>query len=270
MAAPRAPAAWIPSGTLVVAMALGLCPARPARAADNGLGTPSLAVRVTHSAAAESSSTATPLPFAENEIPITYPRVSFALGVAMYSSALTGVEEAYRNFENAYSAAGYPQPHAAEASLGPMYLFTLTASLSPSLDLACQIGRTADQNNQLKLLGGIVSGRYSMPDTKNLSFSAGLGGGGYGFSFTRKYGGPVSPVDANGGYIALESIELKGGGAYWTAQGGVTLGLGRRAALNGLVQYVGAGDVSTDTARAGKVTVNVSGTMFGASFACFY
>jgi len=270
MAAPRAPADRIPSGALIVALALGLGSASIARAATEGLGTPVLAVRVTQPAAAESSSAATPLPFAGNELPISYPRVSFAFGLAMYSSALTGVNEAFSKFEEAYSAAGYPQPHAADASLGPMYLFTLTVSLNPTVDVACQINRSADQNNELRLLGGIVSGRYTMPDAKQLSFSAGLGGGGYGFSFTRHYGGAVSPVDPSGGYYALDSIDLKGGGAYWTAQGGVMLNLGRHAALSGIVQYVGAGDVSTDTARAGNVKVNVSGTMFGASFAGFY
>ena len=223
----------------------------------------------------DSTSVATPeldntLPFAQNELPISYPQVSITFGVAVYSSGLVGVEEAFRKFENAYSAAGYPISSTANSSLGPMYLATLTLWLSHVFDVACQLGRTGNEDGQVRLLGGIFSARYIMPTARNVSLSLGVGGGESGFSITRRYGQQVSAVDGSGGFYTLDSIELKGSGPYWTGQGGVTLRLGPHGALSGLIQYVGASDVSTESTRVGTISVNTSGTMFGASFALFY
>lgn len=210
------------------------------------------------------------LPFTENQLPHSYPELSVELGLAAFMSGLTGVDEAFNKIEDVYAAAGYPLPATSTASPGSMLLATLTVWLNDWLDVACQLGRTLNEDSEVRLLGGIVSGRKTLPDSKNVSVHAGLGGGVSGFSFLRRYGAQVSPVDGSGGYYELESIELNGGGPYWTIQGGVSIRTGPHGALNGLIQYVGMGDVSTTTANAGPVTVNVSGAMIGASFALFY
>ena len=245
--------------------------AEPDTAQSNSASTPAPAVGMaTASAAAAAPTDDNTLPFAKNELPISYPQVSITFGVAVYSSGLVGVEEAFRKFENAYSAAGYPISSTANSSLGPMYLATLTLWLSHVFDVACQLGRTGNEDGQVRLLGGIFSARYIMPTARNVSLSLGVGGGESGFSITRRYGQQVSAVDGSGGFYTLDSIELKGSGPYWTGQGGVTLRLGPHGALSGLIQYVGASDVSTESTRVGTISVNTSGTMFGASFALFY
>ena len=210
------------------------------------------------------------LPFAHNEIPATYPEVSVAFGLAAYLSSFTEVEHAFRAIEEVYRAAGYSVPVAADVATGPMTLATLTVWLNRWLDVSCQLGRTGSADNELRLLGGIVSGRYTLPAAGKVSLRAGLGGGANGFSFSRAYGVQVTPFDGSGGYYTLERITLKGGGRYWTAAGGLTIRTGPHGALDALIQYVGMGDVSTDTARAGKVSMNLSGAMIGASFTYFF
>ena len=210
------------------------------------------------------------LPFGQNELPHSYPEVSIAFGIAGYASSLNGVEEAFNKMEQVYNNAGYPVSSGKDISLGPMFLATLTLRLNQLVDVAVQAGQTQDSDNKIKLVGGIVSGHLALRDARSVSLQAGVGGGNSGFSFTRHYGQQVSPVDGSGGYYSLDSIELHGGGAYWTTQGGVTIRMGPHGALSGLIQYVGMGDVSTTTAHAGDITVNTSGIMFGVSCALFF
>jgi hypothetical protein len=210
------------------------------------------------------------LPFEQNELPHSYPEVSVSFGVAGYSMDVARVEDAFNKMEQVYIDAGYSLPPGKDVSPGAMYLATLTVWPSPFVDVACQAGQSQNEDNKITLVGGIISGHYTFPDARNVSVQVGLGGGGSGFSFMKRYGAQVSPVDGSGGFYSLESIELKGGGGYWTTQGGVTLRIGPHGAVRGLIQYLGMGDVSTTTARAGDITVNVSGTMFGASFILFY
>lgn len=219
--------------------------------------------------AANTSDTSDILPFAQNEIPTTFPSVGLAIGFATYLSGFTTVEQAFHTLEDTYRAGGFSVPRAGDVDLGPMLLPTLKARFTKWLDVALQLGRAKGSNDELTLKGGLVSGRYTLPRADRVSLFAGLGAGTYRFSFQRDYGVRVSPVEA-GGYYRLDRITIEGGGRYWTTAGGLTIRAGPHGAFEVLVQYLGTGDVSTDARSAGKVSLNMSGAMIGVSFTSFF
>lgn len=238
-------------------------PATPAGGAETRLGDRS-------AVAADLSDT---LPFAQNEVPESFPSVGFSIGVGGYVSSFAAVERAFHAMEDVHRAGGFSVPRAADVRLGPILLPTLKVRLNRWLDVAFQMGRTlgsksgGDQEpgstDQLTLMGGLVSGRLS--PAGRVSLLAGLGGGMYRFSVRRDYGVRVSPTDGSGGFYELESITLEGGGGYWTTAGGLSIRAWPRGTLDALAQYVGTGDVSTNATSAGDVRVNMSGTMIAVS-----
>jgi len=206
------------------------------------------------------------LPFASNPIPLTYPSVAVAIGLADFRSGFQGVDRAFRAIEDSYRTRGYAVPPSSGITSESMLLFTFDVSLNPSLDGALQLGQTIDQDNQLRLVGGLISGRYTPPQAANVSFLAGLGAGAYGLRLQRHYGARITPVDGSGGYTALDVIRLEGGGAYGTIAGRLEVRVASYTAFEGVVQYFGMGDVSTDAGSTGRMSVNTSGTMCGVSF----
>ena len=209
------------------------------------------------------------LPFARNEIPETFPSVGFAIGLAKPLAGFTTVERAFQNLEDTYRAGGFPVPRAGAVDLVLMVMPTFKVRLNRWLDVACQMGRSTGPRDELKLMGGLVSGRHTLR-ADNVSLFAGLGAGAYGFSFKRDYGAQITAVDSNGGHYRLESLTLRGGGRYWTTAGGLTIRTGKHGAFEVLVQYLGTGDVSTALTRAGDVSLNISGAMIGVSSTIFF
>jgi hypothetical protein len=168
--------------------------------------------------------------------------------------------------EAVYGTAGYPVPPAGPVHLAPMQLYALTLRFNPTFSLACQANVSAGDRDRLTMLGLLAGGRLSTASNGALSLSAQVGGGKYGFEFEREYNTVVSAD----GYYVLEHIRLEGGGFYWSGAGDVTIRLGPQAALDLVAQYVGMGEESTETARAGPISVNLSGIILGASFTLFY
>jgi hypothetical protein len=210
-------------------------------------------------------------PFANNVVPESFPSVGFALGVGGCLSSFTSVEAAFHAMEDVYRADGFPVPSARDVEPGPMVMPTLMVRLNPWLEGRFQMGRAGGATaDRVTLLGGLVSGRVPLSPAGKVSLLAGLGGGSYRFSFVRSYGARVSSTDANGGYFELETITLHGGGGYWTAGGGLAVGAFPRGALEARIQYVGTGDVTANTTRAGDVRVNMSGAMLSLSIVSFF
>lgn len=209
------------------------------------------------------------LPFAKNELPTTYPSVGVGLGVGSYRADLGRVKQAFHTMEGVYRTAGYSIPNAREIHLDAMALWKLAVRLNKAWDVALQLGRSNGESNQLRTTGVLVSRRFASTAGGGFSLVAGLGGGTYGFSFMQSYGVTVSPVDANGGYYVLDKIVLKGGGNYWTGTGGFKFRPGMHTAVDVLAQYVGMNDASANTERAGRISMNLSGVMVGASLTLF-
>jgi len=147
-----------------------------------------------------------------------------------------------------------------------MALWTLTMHFEKVVDVALQLGRSNGQDSRLRMTGVLVSRRIASAANGDLLLVAGVGGGAYGFSFTRHYGVAISPIDVNGGYTSLERIVLEGGGNYWTGRGGLTLRPGQHVSVDLLTQYVGMNDATEDT---GTISMNLSGFMFGGSITLF-
>jgi len=210
-------------------------------------------------------------PFAQNEVPETFPSFGLSIGVGGYLSGFATVERAFHAIEDAYRAGGFFVPRAGDVRLGPMVLPTLKVRLNQWLDVGFQMGRAGDgTSDKVKLMGGLVSGRYALSRAGKVSLFAGLGGGTYRFSFRRGYGVQVTPIDGRGGYYELDAIMLEGGGGYWTTVGGLTIRALPRGTLEALVQYVGTDDVSTDASQAGEVRLNMSGAMIGVSITSYF
>jgi hypothetical protein len=270
LASRRTPrASWAPIAALVAALALTHPPAARAEGADS-LSATSPAEPANPSATPASPAVTAPspesrdlLPFAQNELPVTYPRVSVSIGMAGYVADFGQVEQAFRTMEEAMIAQGFAITTSGDIAPGAMAMTALTLWINRSLDVTCQAGMTNDSDNELTLLGGLVSGHYTLRSTRSVSFSLGLGGGKYGFNFSRTY-------DATGpDNLVLESLSFDGGGPYWTTAGGVTVRTGPHGAVQGNLQYIGASDESTDT-PGGRVTVNLSGVVIGGSFTLFF
>lgn len=210
------------------------------------------------------------LPFAHHQVPMTYPSLGVGIGVAGYVSNFRGVEQIFHAIEDSYAAEGYTLTFAKDVSPGPMMLYAITYRINRSLELAAQVGRTMNKNDDLTLGGGLVSGRYPLPTAPNASFFGRLGAGAYGFSFHRSYGARISPVDGSGGYSVLDDITLEGGGRYWTTAGGVTIRAGTEGVFEASIQYVGMPDVVVESQRAGRISMNMSGVILGASLAFLF
>ncbi|MGH7731311.1 MAG: hypothetical protein ACRENJ_08685 [Candidatus Eiseniibacteriota bacterium] len=205
------------------------------------------------------------LPFAHNHVPEKFPSFGITVGFSKYLSSFATVEQAFHAIEDVHRAEGFSLPPAEGVRLSPMVLPTFRLQFDRSFGAALQIGWADGPRDDLRLIGGLVSGRTTRWPGDRISFFAELGGGRYEFKFTRSYGARITPFDGAGGYYELERIVLKGSGSYWTTAGGLTLHAGPRGAIEALVQYVGTDDVSTDAAGAGRVSLNLSGTMIGVS-----
>ena len=208
------------------------------------------------------------LPFAKNELPRESFSVGLGAGVGAYVVDLKEVDRAFRAMEDVHRNNGYPIPRSPESHLDPMALWTLTMHFEKAVDVALQLGRSNGEDNQLRTTGVLVSRRLASAANGDLLLVAGLGGGTYGFSFTRHYGVTISPIDGSGGYTSLDAINVEGGGNYWTGRGGLTLRPGQHLSVDLLTQYVGMSDAS-DAQGVGRTTINLSGFMFGGSITLF-
>lgn len=206
------------------------------------------------------------LPFAKNELPRESFSVGIGAGVGTYKVDLKEVDRAFRTMEDGHRNNGYSIPGRRESHLDPMALWTLTMHFEKAVDVVLQLGRSNGQDNRLRTTGVLVSRRIASAANGDLLLVAGVGGGEYGFSFTRHYGVTISPIDGSGGYTSLERIVIEGGGNYWTGRGGLTLRPGQHVSVDLLTQYVGMRDASVDTPR---ISMNLSGFMFGGSITLF-
>jgi hypothetical protein len=208
------------------------------------------------------------LPFAKNELPRESFAVGMGAGVATYVVDLKEVDRAFRAMEDEHRNNGYSIPSGRGSPLGPMALWTVTMHFEKAVDVALQLGRSDGEDTRLRTTGLLVSRRIASAANGDILLVAGLGGGTYGFSFTRHYGATISPVDGSGGYTTLDAIVLEGGGNYWTGRGGLTLRPGQHLSVDLLTQYVGMNDAS-GAQGAGRTTINLSGFMFGGSITLF-
>src|SRR5262245_11176827 len=211
------------------------------------------------------------LPFAGNAIPMSYPAVGVALGYAHYFSSFKGIEDAFHAIEDSIrTGSGFVVPAAAGPESVRGILLTFTLRFNPALEAACQVARTGDDNNEVRLIGGLVSGHYALTMVRKVSVFGGLGGGRYGVHFARNYGVPLTPTDPTGGHIQLDNIKLDGGGGYWTTAGGVTIHADPHLSLEGLIQYFGMSDVPLDAGSAGRISTNASGVLISGSFILYF
>lgn len=210
------------------------------------------------------------LPFARNQLPETFPSVGAAIGVGFYVTKFPSVAAAFHAIEDAYRAQGYSVSAARDVDLGPMLFATLTVRTNRWMDVALQLGRSGLEGSEVRnhddlwFAGLLVTGRYQPTAAGSVSLFGGAGGGIYEFSFGRRYGAQLND------YFVLEDVALEGGGAYATAAGGLTFRPGPRTSLELQVQYVGTGNVATEQTSAGRIHVNASGAMIGASFTSFF
>jgi hypothetical protein len=191
----------------------------------------------------------------------TYPGVEIAVGISRYFTGSNGVAQAFHQIEDVHRAVGFSIRPAADVTSWGLVLSTLRVRLPPPIAVACQLGRTLGTSNDVRLTGGIVSGRLALRSLPGVSLEAGLGGGVCGFDFTRHYDALISPPGST--YTVLDRITLKGRRGYWTANGGVTFDVAPHYALEALVQYVGMRDMKTDAGQAGRVSINLSGGFAG-------
>ncbi len=205
------------------------------------------------------------LPFARNPIPLTYPSFAVEIGLADFRSGFQGADRAFRAIEDTIRASGSAVPASTGVKSASMFLFTFDVRLNPAFDAALQIGESKAKDNRLRLVGGLVSGRYTLPQDANVSLLAGLGAGVYRLRLQRHYGVLVTSVGGSG-YTTLDYIRLEGGGAYGTIAGQLEVRVGPYAAFEGVVQYFGMSDFSTNAGSTGRMSVNTNGTMFGLSF----
>jgi hypothetical protein len=266
----RSPRGWrAPLTALVAWLALAYPPAAQAEGADSlSAASPAKptnppATSATPTVTAPPAESRNLLPFAQNELPTAYPRVSVSIGMAGYVADFGQVEQAFRTMEEAMIAQGFAITTAGDIAPGAMVTSAFTLWINRSLDVTCQAAKTNHSDDELTLLGGLVSGHYTLRSARSVSLSLGLGGGKYGFNFSRRYdaAGPNSTV--------LQTLSFDGGGPYWTTAGGLTVRTGPHGAVQGNLQYIGVGDESTDT-PGGKVTLNLSGVAFGGSFTLFF
>ena len=199
-------------------------------------------------------------PFARISAPTTYPELSLSIGFGDFHSGFPGVMKAFRAIEDTLRAGGYSVPEAQDVNDEGVFHIDFDARLHPHLDAGLQFAQT-NGLNELRFVGALLSGRYTLSQAEGVSLLAGLGGGVYHFRIDRKYGGtPITPLDPYGGYTQLDIIRLEGGGDYWTVDGRVEVRTSPSTALVGGVQYFGTGDVSTSAGKAGRISVNASGT----------
>jgi len=247
---------------LIAALALALATSSFAQQADTSSSEAGAPV------VAEMSDT---FPFAHNGVPESFPSVGVSVGGGGYLSSFAAVERAFRAIEDVHRAAGYPVPSAQGVRTGPLVVPGLKVRFNRWLDVGFQMVRSGGAaTDKMTLIGGLVSGRTALSPGGKVSLFAGVGGGTYRFSFRRAYGVRVSANDGYGGYYELEDITLVGGGGYWTTAGGLTLRAFPRGALEAQIQYFGTDDVSTDTAGAGEVRLNMSGATLALSIVSFF
>jgi hypothetical protein len=210
------------------------------------------------------------LPFTRNPVPINYPRLSFAIGFGGFQSDFRGAEDAFRATEDSIRAGGYAVPHSEVQHSHGLFLLTLGVDFSPALEAALQFGQTSDPDHEVRLVGGLVSGRYTLPRAENVSLLAGLGVGAYGLRLKQQYGVVISPVDGSGGFTTLDYIQLEGNGRYGALAGRLAVRASRTVAFDALVQYFFMSELSMDAGSAGQMSVNPSGATLGASFTVLF
>lgn len=210
------------------------------------------------------------LPFTRNPVPIRYPRVSFAIGIGGFQSGFRGAEDAFRALEDSIRAGGYAVPSSKVQQSHGLFLMTLGVDFTPALEAALQFGQTSDPDNEVLLVGGLVSRRYTLPRAENVSLLAGLGVGAYGLQLKQRYGVVISPVDGIGGFTTLDFIQLKGDGRYGTLAGRLAVRAGPTVAFEALVQYFFMSELSMDAGSTGRMRVNPSGATLGVSFTVLF
>jgi hypothetical protein len=207
----------------------------------------------------------TALPFAWNVTP-RYPKLGVSAGVANRLSAFADVDAAFRRIEDTYRADGYSVQRARQARLGPVLTWTLTVELQRTFALAVDVASGTGSDGTWNSAGGLAIERWSPRPDAPVSAFAGGGGGGYSFQFARQYGAIITPIDSSGGYGTLDTVTLDGSGYYGTVLGGVLVKPpGTGVTIVGRVQYFGTGHVVAQTPRAGRVSIDASGTIAGVS-----
>ncbi len=237
----------------------------PADAAGRSLADASSIVSWTE----ERRQRSTLLPFADHPLPETYPAFSFGIGLASFQSSFRGSGKAFAAVEDSIRAGGYTVPSSSGIRSEGMLLLTLDASFNRSLDAMIQLGHSEDPDNRLRLVGGLVSGRYSPPKADWLSLLAGLGGGAFDLRLQRHYGVSITPVSGSGTYTTLDKIRFKGAGTYGTVAGRLAVRATPNMVIEGAVQYFLMSRLSTDLGGAGRSSVNASGTLLGISWSVF-
>ncbi len=209
----------------------------------------------------------TPLPFAAHLEPRTYPAVSVGFGIAWYASSFKGVARAFGAVEDTVRRTGYFVPPAGKVPAQDLSMLTLRMSATPRLGATFQLGETNDGDNRVRLVGGFAWYDWNFANLPFLSLTTGVGGGLDRFTFHRAYGVTISPVGAGGGYTTLDFVQFEGHGAYATVAAEAVVRTASQAEFSGTLQYLAAGDVSSDLAGLGRQSINVSGCTLGVSFA---
>jgi len=211
----------------------------------------------------------TPLPFTWSAFAPRYPRVGISVGAAGRLSGFRDIDAAFRRVEDSYRAAGYTVQRADAARLTPVLLWALAVDFQPTFGFTVDIASGTGNESHWNVADGMAVTRWPLRraagDAGAAAF-AGLGGGVYDFAFLRRYGALISAVDSNGGYQTLDSVTLRGAGPCWSAVGGVVMNPTARMTLIARIQYVGTGALTTVAPGAGRVRVDTSGAIAGASF----
>ena len=200
----------------------------------------------------------------EDERSPKYPAIHLSGGVGYFASS-NGIGDAFHRIEGVHRAAGYSIRRAPGLESFAIALSTLTVQIAPPVAVAIQLGRTESQSNDVRLTGGLLSGRLATTSSPRLTLVGGFGGGICGFKFIRYYGDVISPQGAS--YTTLSHITLEGRGRYWTANGGLDFGVSPHLAFEGRIQYVVMPDVTVDAGRAGTAAINLSGGLAGVALA---
>jgi len=203
----------------------------------------------------------TPLPFAGNERPRSYPEISVGIGPGEYVSSFRGAAEAFRALEDSVRRAGYAISPAAGFRSGSVFVVTVGVSVNPRAGISFQLVQTNEADDDVLLAGAFVWRSLLLSRRESFSLGGGLGGGVFRFRFTRRYGVIVSPIDSGGGYTQLDDVRFEGQGAYGTLAGRAALRAGPRLRLEGTVQYLAMGDVSDEITGLGRQSINVSGAL---------